>query len=146
MLKSFLRASIVVLIVLTILALALPAFAQAPEGVLDLDVTGTALAGFMLLLFLATAGERLSEYFIKPVIVIVSKAVNRPDLQEAADYVERLVCIIPGAGMVILLQIDIFGFMGLQMPLPWGVIITAFVVGGGTNLLHDFVKAIPDGT
>lgn len=146
MLKASVRVLAVLLTILALLVLALPVSAEPLEAEVNPPTIGAALAGFGLLLFLATVGERLSEYFIKPVILIVSSFVNRPDLQTLADYIERLVCIIPGAGMVVLVQIDIFGYMGLTMPWPWGMIITAFLVGGGANLVHDFLKAIPDGT
>lgn len=148
MLNRFVRIAVLVIVILGVLALAVPVLAAPQEAQLDPPTSIAApLAGFVLMLFLAATGERLSEYFVKPLIMIVSGFVgDRPDLEKAAEYVERLVCIIPGAGMVVLIQVDIFGYMGLAMPWPWGMIITAFLVGGGANLVHDFMKAIPDGT
>ena len=112
----------------------------------DPPTVAATMTGIVLLMFLATGGERLAEYFIKPLIALLSAAVNRPDLQAWADYAERLACTIPGAGMVLLLRIDLFAFLGLVMPWPWGMIITAVLAGGGANLVHDFLGAIPDGT
>ena len=112
----------------------------------DPPTVAATMTGIVLLMFLATGGERLAEWFIKPLIALLSAAVNRPDLQAWADYAERLACTIPGAGMVLLLRIDLFAFLGLVMPWPWGMIITACLVGGGANLVHDFMNPKQDNT
>jgi uncharacterized membrane protein len=142
---------VALLVALVMLVLASPLVALAagaPEAMPppQAPLTGLAvpLTGFLAMLFLAAVGERLSEYFIKPIILVVSEAITDPRLKKWADIAERFICAVPGGGMVILLQVDIFAFLGLTMPHPWGMIITAFVVGGGANLVHAFIKAIPD--
>ena len=141
------------LIIVTLLTLALVLIAATPVtggAALPLrqtvPLTGVAvpITGLLAMLFLATVGERLSEYFIKPIIMLISEEIGDPRLQKWADVVERFICAVPGGGMVVLLKIDVFAFLGLQMLWPWGMIITAFVVGGGANLVHLFIKAIPD--
>jgi len=146
------RAVALLVTLLLLLLMVVPATASASaiggaapaRQITPLTGVAVPITGLLAMLFLASVGERLSEYFIKPLIVLVSESISDPRLKKWADYVERLICAIPGGGMVILLKIDIFAFLGLRMLWPWGMIITAFVVGGGANLVHAFIKAIPD--
>ena len=89
--------------------------------------------------FLAFVGERLSEYLLKP----LTERLPWPEGWE--DYAEGLICAIPGFVMGILTQLDLFAAIGIVMPYPAGVIITAICIGGGANRLHDIMGAIPDG-
>lgn len=94
-------------------------------------------------IFLAAAGERVSEWLLKPLIMLISSQINKPELQPWWDYVERIVCAIPGFAWVMLVGLDLFAELGLMMPYSAGVISTAVIVGGGANIAHDILGMIP---
>jgi hypothetical protein len=99
----------------------------------------------LAVVFLSAAGERLSEWLLKPLILFVSRWLDPgnqgdPDFK---DWVERLVCAVPGVAWSLLVGLDIFAELGLVMPYSAGVISTAVLVGGGANLVHDILGMIP---
>ena len=87
--------------------------------------------------FLAYMGERLAEKLIKPLIKAVSPyfGIN----QDTKDYVEALVCAVPGFAMSMFAGLDLFTTLGVPLAQPWGFIFTAVAVGFGANLVHDLL-------
>ena len=87
--------------------------------------------------FVAYVGERLSEKIIKPFIKIVSSVFELG--QEKADYVEAIVCAIPGFAISLLAGLDLFAAVGIPLAGYGGLVCTALVVGFGANLVHDLL-------
>lgn len=78
-------------------------------------------------LFLAGANERLVGYFDP-----LWKKIPVENLKQYISFVT-------GAGISFLFQIDLVSQMIPSTPLvPWaGILLTALIVGGGSNLIHD---------
>lgn len=87
--------------------------------------------------FVAYVGERLAEKIIKPFIRGVSPYYNWP--QEIADYVESIVCAVPGFVLSLLAGLDLFAAVGVPLAGYGGLVATAFIVGFGANLVHDLL-------
>ena len=91
--------------------------------------------------FLAFLGEQLSEKTLKLVIKVISPYLQAsPDV---ANLVEGLVCAIPGFALCMLSGLDLFPAIGVPLAFNGGPIITALVVGFGSNLVHDVIGGIP---
>jgi len=77
--------------------------------------------------FLALVNERLVGYFDP-----IWKRIH-------VDELKQYVSFLTGAGFSFLFQIDLVSQMIPTTPLiPWaGMFLTALIVGGGSNLLHD---------
>jgi hypothetical protein len=88
--------------------------------------------------FIAYVGERLSEKVIKPIIKAFSPSFAGVS-QEIKDYFEAIACAVPGFAICLLSGIDVFAEVGLPLAYHAGPIVTAFVVGFGTNLVHDLL-------
>lgn len=91
----------------------------------------TTLTVFSLAVFLALVNERLIEYFVAPLF----------DKYGYADYLPYA-SLITGGLISLGFGPDLFGPLvqewGFPLSIPWsGYVLTAFVVGGGSNLLHD---------
>ena len=88
--------------------------------------------------FVAYVGERLAEKIIKPFVRALSPSLpNVP--QEIKDYVESLVCAVPGFAISLLAGLDLFEAVGVPLNPPGGVIVTALVCGFGANLVHEIL-------
>jgi hypothetical protein len=88
--------------------------------------------------FVAYAGEVLAEKILKPGIKVISKLFPGVD-QEAKDYVEGLVCMIPGAVICYLAGLDMFEAIGIPLAGVGGPVLTAIIAGRGANLVHDLL-------
>lgn len=87
--------------------------------------------------FVAYVGERLAEKLIKPFIKGVSPYFDWP--QELKDYVEALVCAIPGFAVSFLAGLDFFEAVGIPLAGVAGQVMTALIAGFGANLVHDLL-------
>ena len=87
--------------------------------------------------FVAYLGERLAEKLIKPFIKGVSPYFEWP--QELKDYLESIVCAIPGFAVSLLAGLDMFAALGIPLAGYGGPVVTALVVGFGANLVHDLL-------
>ena len=87
--------------------------------------------------FVAYVGERLSERLIKPFIKGMSPYFDWP--QEIKDYLEAVICAIPGFAISLLASLDLFAAVGIPLAGYGGLLITALAVGFGTNLVHDLL-------
>lgn len=97
-----------------------------------MDVIATAV-------FLATLGERLSGVLIKPVLAaLVDGKVSEP----ARVWIYGIACAIPGAGIVLVAGADLFAELGLVLPYPWGIALSALVIGLGSNFVHETVALV----
>lgn len=91
--------------------------------------------------FLAFLGEQLSEKTLKLIIKVVSPAFDaNPDV---ANLVEGLVCAIPGFALCMLAGLDLFPAIGVPLAFNGGPILTALIVGFGSNFVHDVIGALP---
>jgi hypothetical protein len=82
-------------------------------------------------LMLAYIGERIIEFFVKPIL-------ERYSLTFWTPYAALLF----GAAISVLFGVDLFSpiaaHVGLVMLAPWaGYFLTAILVGGGSHLIHD---------
>jgi len=97
--------------------------------------------------FVAYVGERLAEKLIKPLIKGISSGVldwlgekiGEESAQNIADYVESIVCAIPGFVLSLLAGLDLFAAVGLPLAGYGGLGATALIVGFGANLVHDLL-------
>jgi hypothetical protein len=106
-------------------------------------------------LFLTVAGERLADWLLKPVITALSPSLSawlkghlgEEQAQKLADYVEAIVCAVPGFAFSILARLDVFATQGVIFNPPVaGIIITAIFIGGGSNLTHIIVDRVQTST
>lgn len=88
--------------------------------------------------FVAYVGERLAEKLIKPIIVAVSPSLPSVP-QGIKDYFEAMTCAVPGFAISLLAGLDLFGAVGIPLAGVGGPIVTALVVGFGSNLVHDLL-------
>lgn len=96
--------------------------------------------------FVAFVGEKFSERTIKLVIMAISPYFEGKVNKHLANLVEALACAIPGLALSLLAGLDLFPAIGLPLAGSSGLIITALGAGFGSNLIHDIVSAIPDGS
>jgi hypothetical protein len=91
------------------------------------------------LAFVAYAGERLSEKAIKPFIKGISPYF--PGLnQDLKDWVESIVCAIPGFALSVFFGLDLPAAVGLSAASTMvGTVFTGLCAGFGTNLVHDLL-------
>jgi len=96
--------------------------------------------------FVAFVGEKLAERIIKPIILAITPYFGDMIRQELRDLVEAVACAIPGFALSLLAGLDLFPAVGLPLAGNSGLIITALGAGFGSNLIHDIIGAIPDGS
>ena len=86
--------------------------------------------------FLATINERLVEKFIKPLLGKIGNGETN-----ASQYTAHA-ALVTGALIAVLFGIDLFtpiaDALGITMTAEWaGMALTAVLVGGGSNFIHD---------
>ena len=96
--------------------------------------------------FVAFVGEKFAERTVKMVVKALSPYFEGVVNQDVADLVEAVVCAIPGFALSLLAGLDLFPAIGLPLAGSSGLIITALGAGFGSNLVHEIVGAIPDGS
>jgi len=87
--------------------------------------------------FVAYVGERLAEKLIKPLIKGISPyfEIN----QDLKDYMEAMICAVPGFAISMLAGLDLFVAVGVPLAGYWGLIFTGLTIGFGANLVHDLL-------
>jgi len=88
--------------------------------------------------FVAYVGERLAERLFKPLIVAISPLLPAVP-QGIKDYVEAVVCAIPGFAICYLAGLDLFAAVGIPLAGVGGLVVTAVAAGFGSNLVHDLL-------
>ena len=96
--------------------------------------------------FVAFVGEKLAERILKPIIQAIVPYFGDAIKQELRDLAEAVVCAIPGFALSLLAGLDLFPAVGLPLAGNSGLIVTALGAGFGSNLIHDIIGAIPDGS
>lgn len=99
-----------------------------------------AVAGVLsLALFLSLVNERVVEFVVRPFVEAILRAAGRP--QESAARLLPYLAAVMGALISLGFGLDLFAplaaAVGLE-PAAWVTkVLTAAVVAGGSNLLHD---------
>jgi len=96
--------------------------------------------------FVAFVGEKFAERTVKMIVKAISPYFADKVNQDLADLLEAVVCAIPGFALSLLAGLDLFPAVGLPLAGSSGLWITALGAGFGSNLIHEIVGAIPDGT
>jgi hypothetical protein len=82
-------------------------------------------------IFLALVNERLVEYFIAPLF---------DRFYEEGRWLLMYVALVTGALLSFLARVDLMAVAGVDLG-SWGnLIVSAIIVGGGANLIHDLLK------
>ena len=90
----------------------------------------------LVTLFLAALGDRIAKVLFVPLLDLFVK----PRVVEAFRvWIYMIVCAIPGAFMAWLMQVDVFAYIGLMFPAPWGMVISSMTIGFGANFVHEVV-------
>lgn len=90
-------------------------------------------------LFLAVLNERIIEYFAVPLV----EKFGGEEMRWMIMYVSA----VTGGVMSFLSGLDLFAQVGVTFPEPVGLLLTALVVGGGSNFVSavlDAVKGVRD--
>lgn len=82
-------------------------------------------------IFLATVNNRLIEYFVSPLF-----EAYWPDGRRWLLYVAALT----GGLLSFLAGIDLLAAAGVDLGQPANLIVSAVIVGGGANLIHDVLS------
>ena len=79
-------------------------------------------------LFLALVNERLVEYLISPLF---------DRYWEDGRWLLMYVALITGGVLSFLAGVDLLAAAGVTLAYPVNLIVSAVLVGGGANLIHD---------
>ncbi len=95
------------------------------------EALGLVLPVLLFAGLLATVNERFVEHFVKP---LLGKA--------GGDAYTGQVALVTGAAVSVLFGVDLFTpvaeALGIALTIPWaGLALTAVLVGGGSNFIHD---------
>lgn len=99
-----------------------------------------AVAGVLsLALFLSLVNERVVEFVIRPFVEAILRATGRP--VESAGRILPYLSAVMGALISLGFGLDLFAPLAVAVglePAAWVTqVLTAIVVAGGSNLLHD---------
>ena len=83
-------------------------------------------------LFLALVNERVVEYFISPLF---------DKFYEEGRWLLLYVSLVTGGLLSFLAGVDLLAIAGVELVYPVDLIVSAVLVGGGSNLLHDIFFA-----
>lgn len=98
-----------------------------------------AVAGVLsLALFLVMVNERVTEFVLRPIVAALLKAVGKSEfLGDVLPYVSAALGAAISWGFGLDLFAPLAAAVGLE-PAAWVTkLLTALVVAGGSNLLHD---------
>ena len=87
---------------------------------------------FVLAVFLAVINERVNELLVKPLLAMAGH-----DMSRFLPYVALLTGVVLSAGFGLDLFAPLAAAFGLEPAQIVTVGLTAVLVGGGSNLLHD---------
>lgn len=103
------------------------------------DAIGTTAGVLSLALFLSLVNERINEFVLRPIVEAILRAAGRePEaVSKVMPYVAGLSAALISLGFGLDLFAPLAAAVGLE-PARWvTLVLTAVVVAGGSNLLHD---------
>lgn len=106
---------------------------------MDADAFYAVASAFMLVTFVAFVNERFVELLVKRLLAYWLAP-------QTMDIIIAYVAILTGALLSIVLGLDVFAPLAAAIglhPMPGSTpILTALLVGGGSNLIHDVWGAV----
>jgi len=82
-------------------------------------------------IFLALVNERLVEYFIAPLF---------DRFYERGRWLLMYVSLATGALLSVLARVELMALAGVDLGALANLVVSAIIVGGGANLIHDLMK------